>query len=396
LLKTIAYIYQSDYPWEVRIEKIAASLSRFYRVIIFASNPKRKPQFEQLGENIWVSRFQWTNRQRLNQMLSADLPFNVFWSSWLMREGRKHSVNLFIARDLPLQLPAIRVARRLNVPIIFDMAENYPAAVQAWGKQHIGHYISRNAMLVSALEKFCVRRVQHIWVVVEEQVERLQKLGIASDNISIVHNTPLLGNAPSQFVENVWDGTPPLKLIYVGLISYYRGLDIALRALARLPSPRNIELTVVGDGPDFVATQQLANELQVNECVKFRGWLPHDKAMEEIQRAHIGVVTHHANPFIQTTQPNKIFDYMLFGKPVICSNVAPLRRVVEQAHAGFVLEHNSPEELSRLLKHILQHPEELTLRGRNGRKAVEEIYNWGKEEAVILQTIERLLKNNTR
>src|SRR5690606_39338447 len=70
------------------------------------------------------------SRDWSSDVCSSDLA----WTKWLTRVVQADELNMLIVRDIPLFYPSYLVGRRLQIPVGLDMAENYPAAVAAWGK----------------------------------------------------------------------------------------------------------------------------------------------------------------------------------------------------------------------------------------------------------------------
>src|SRR5690606_4428317 len=106
--------------------------------------------------------------------------------------GRRVGADVLIVRDLPLCPTAIGVGRRLGVPVVLDMAENYPAMMRdIWtaGRHKPWDVAVRNPRLVSLIEQWCLPRLDRILVVVEESGDRLESLGVPSDRIVVVSNT---------------------------------------------------------------------------------------------------------------------------------------------------------------------------------------------------------------
>jgi glycosyltransferase involved in cell wall biosynthesis len=89
--------------------------------------------------------------------------------------------------------------------------------------------------------------------------------------------------------------------------------------------------------------------------------------------------------------PNKLFDYMLVGLPVIASNFPLYREVVEPDRCGLIVDPSKPEEIARAMEYLIDHPDEAREMGERGRKAVLEKYNWDKESERLLQIYDAVL-----
>jgi glycosyltransferase involved in cell wall biosynthesis len=89
--------------------------------------------------------------------------------------------------------------------------------------------------------------------------------------------------------------------------------------------------------------------------------------------------------------PNKLFDYMLVGLPVVASNFPLYREIVEPHHCGLLVDPSRPEEIAGAMEYLIEHPQQARDMGENGRRAVIEEFNWTTESEKLLQIYETVL-----
>src|ERR687892_515310 len=102
-------------------------------------------------------------------------------------------IEALIVRDLPLALAGVAVGRRYAVPVLLDMAENYPAMlrdVNRFERFRIQNVLVRNPGLASLVERLALRLVHHVFVVIEEARDRLLQAGVSAGRISLRRDTP--------------------------------------------------------------------------------------------------------------------------------------------------------------------------------------------------------------
>lgn len=137
-------------------------------------------------------------------------------------------------------------------------------------------------------------------------------------------------------------------------------------------------MNIIGDGVDLPILKALAKEIGVQEYVDFKGWIDFKYIPYIISKSDIGVIPHHANEHTNTTIPNKIFDFMACGKPVIVSDARPLKRIVEETGCGVTFQAENSDDFSSKLIHLIKENERDQI-GLRGEKAVKQIYNWERD-----------------
>jgi len=389
----IGVVFDGDYPWDIRVWKVATCLvDHGHEVHLVCRNIARRPE-EEAVEGVRVHRLRPLASARLNALVSFPAFLNPAWIGRIAEVVRAHDIEALIVRDLPLALAAVAVGRRHGVPVLLDMAENYPAMLRdmrRFERFRLQNVLVRNPLLAGFVERIALRLVDHVVVVIEEARDRLLKAGFRADRISIVRNTPKieLTRFPTAWGTPACDATK-LTVVFVG------GLDLAMRGLeealemfaAAIRRAPELRMTIIGDGLWKGNFEAQARTLGIGECVEFAGRLEYQRALFEVQRADIGLIPHRVTAHANSTIPNKLFEYMLLGKPVLATDVAPIRRVLNEAECGVVYRtrEEGVETLIRL--------RDTTLRrrlGENGRRAVLDRYRWDHDGARLVQAVARL------
>jgi glycosyltransferase involved in cell wall biosynthesis len=151
----------------------------------------------------------------------------------------------------------------------------------------------------------------------------------------------------------------------------------------RLPGAR---LVVIGSGRDEMRLHAHVRRAGVADVVEFRGWVPYAEALGWLASCDVGLVPHHATASWQTTIPNKLFDYMSLGKPVIVSSARPTERIVQESRSGLVFRDRDPGSLADAIV-ALGDPEVRDACGQRGRQAIRDRYNWETDERRLLGAI---------
>jgi glycosyltransferase involved in cell wall biosynthesis len=330
---------------------------------------------------------------RVQRILAYPLFFNPIWTGASRRFFLQEHVDLIVVRDLPLALLAARTGEFLGVPVVLDMAENYPAALKAYQNPLYAPFLLGNAWLPKKYEQICLRRVTHTFVVAQEQSDRLVEAGVDSGRITLVGNTPEDAfRRSARPLDSALEsqGEQPPVLLFVGMLDAHRGIHLVIRAMPDLLKEfAGLTLVLVGNGTRRDELMALANSLGVADAVRFPGWVDLKNVPEYIRASSICLIPHLRSEHTDTTLPNKLFDYMAFGKPVVASDCRPLRRVIEETGCGRTFRSGDVEDLKRILRTMLRGVDRESM-GRNGLRAVEEKYNWNVDERVFLAALDRL------
>ena len=396
----VLFVWDSDYPWDIRVEKVCATLvSNRWDVHLVCRNKLRKP-VEGIYNGIHLHRLPFLSPKlgSLNNMFTFPAFFSPIWLFHINKIARQQNPDLIIVRDLPMALAAIIIAKIHNIPVILDMAEPYPEMIRLIWKFEpfkISNILVRNPFLADIIEKITLKYVDHIFVMVEESKNRLVSKGVSSDKITIVSNTPVLERfqeASATFPGTLDKHKGKLILLYVGLLNLSRGLDTVLESLSQfIKINDNFILVLLGTGNAVEHLKCMAKKLKIEKHVSFEGWVDNKLVPEYIASSDICLVPHHKCGHWDNTIPNKLFDYMAASKPFMVTNVDPMRRIVQQANCGLIyIDYDTESFTSKLLQlQDISYRKEL---GLNGIKAVREHYNWDNDSTVMLEGVKKVLK----
>lgn len=192
-----------------------------------------------------------------------------------------------------------------------------------------------------------------------------------------INNYPILGELATALP---WS-SKAAEVCYVGSIARIRGIREIVRALELLEQPARLNLVGAFTEPDMEA-----------EVVTYLGWervnllgmQDRHGVRETLGRSVAGLVIFHPLPNHVEAQPNKMFEYMSAGIPVIASNFPLWKDVVEGNACGICVDPLIPLAISSAMDRLLSNMEMAESMGENGARAVMERFNWGVEESKFL------------
>jgi len=404
-MRRVLHVWQSGYPWEVRVGKInRALIARGVSVYVLARNRGQECKRERLTTQLRDSDAQAVEDVirvgggGLLRPLSLPVPRNPVWLRALHSAVEEIRPDLVIVRDIPLALDAARAAHRSGVPIVLDMAEHYPAAMRSWDKYRrnaIARMLVHRWKLPDGLERAAVPIMEGVLVVCEEQRERLQRdYGIEAWRIDVVMNTPELetwrplrrrvaAGRRSQAHERIVFGYHGILCEDRGLEDIIRGFDIARRSDTRLA------LHIYGDGEAARDLRRLAYSLDAAPAIYFSGPYSPGNLGGLYAECDYGIVSLRRNTFTEHTVGNKFFDYAALGLPFVYADVPPLRRLMRTMRCGLAFRSGDIESIAQAFLALpTQDRNELAT---NGIVAIDRELNWGVDSERLGAFLESVL-----
>jgi len=188
-----------------------------------------------------------------------------------------------------------------------------------------------------------------------------------------INNFPLIGELESTVP---WAEKQD-EVCYVGGIGAIRGVRELVHACEFLQSPARINLAGSFYEPTVaVEVKSYPGWSRVNEL----GFLDRAGVRDVLRRSVAGLVTFHPLPNHIDAQPNKMFEYMSAGIPVIASNFPLWREIIEGNECGLCVDPLDPKAIAAAIDHLVKNPDLARRMGEHGRQAVLSKYNWAIEE----------------
>ena len=394
----ILFVWDSDYPWDIRVSKICNSLVENGDVVhLVCRNQQRRPMYEQY-EGIQIHRLFCLPRffSKLNNIFGFPLFFSPIWLSRIHSVAKRYNAEVIIVRDLPMALAALMIGKIRGIPVILDMAECYPELIRLIWKFEpfkLVNILIRNPLLADIVEKIIINNIDHIWVMIEESRDRLLDKGISKDKISIVSNTPVRKrfNGKSSYVpEIIQQHQEALILLYVGFVNYSRGLDVIIESLPHvIRQGIDVFCVIIGTGTAEKALADKVQQLDIQDKVAFEGWVENKQVPDYVAGADICLVPHHKCSHWENTIPNKLFDYMAAGKAVLVSDVTPMQRIVSDVQCGLVFQSGNASSMAEQIIRLADQNLRAKL-GAHGQESVRTNYNWNNEVTVMLDSLKKV------
>lgn len=275
----------------------------------------------------------------------------------------------------PEFLPFASVLRFFGIKSIYDAHENLAATVL--DKPYIA-------------KKY--RRIAGVIVQTLEQFFGLFMNGIICATPDIALSFPPLKSLVVQNFPN--DKLPSLVsderedyFVFAGMITELRGLSTVIDALDLMEC--NARLLLIGPFQDDSYRRKLEEKPGWSR-VHYLPWLERQDLLQTIRKSLGGVVTFTAAANHITAQPNKMFEYMSCGSPVIGSDFPLWREIVVDNEVGFLVDPTNAYDLSQVFDQLFINRQLVLSLGQNGIDTVIDKFSWQSEEKKLLKFYEGL------
>ena len=273
----------------------------------------------------------------------------------------------------PELLPWGVLLRLFGIKVVYDVHEDMPRQV----RHNPGLPAIMQRLLppfVSLAEWIGARLISGLVAPTQVIVDRFP-----ARKTALVRNFPLLDelHAPAP--------TPmrrrPLEFTYIGSISEVRNIFAMIEAVTHVRPAAQLRLAGEFAVPE---TGERAMQMPEWSSTRFEGWVSREGVAGILADSRAGLVVLQPVEHEMVTLPIKLFEYMAAGLPVISSDFPVWREIVESAGCGLMVDPMNMESIVAAMQWIADHPEEAETMGANGRRAVEERYNWEQEGNALI------------
>ena len=294
----------------------------------------------------------------------------------VLRSARSRKAAVYHFHD-PELIPVGLLLKLGRRAVFYDVHEDLPR--QLLHKRWVAPWLRAPvARLVEALEWIAGRVLDGVIAATPAIAERFPGARTVT-----VQNFPLRDElAPQESTSSSYESRPP-NVVYVGGLQSERGLLEMVDAIDRLPESSGARLQLAGE----FYPAALADSVRVRpgwRRVDFLGWRSRAEVAALFGAARVGLVLFHPLPNHVRAQPNKLFEYMSAGLPIVASDFPLWREIVDGTGCGLVVDPMNAAEIAEAVRRILEHPAEAAAMGARGRAAVEDRYNWSREAGKLV------------
>jgi glycosyltransferase involved in cell wall biosynthesis len=288
---------------------------------------------------------------------------------------------LHAASDYQNALLALRLGELFDVPVVYEVRGFWEESWLARSDRDVGSDAYRWRQ---ERETECMERADAIVTLSEGMADEIVARGIDRSRITLVPNgvdvDAFVPVARDPGLARRWGiGPDDVTLGYVSTLWAYEGIDVLLRAAAKLVGRGlPVRVVIVGEGEAFADLQQLAADLGIRDRVAFTGRVPHAEVLSSYGLIDVFVVPRRDDRVAHLVTPLKPLEAMATSRALIVSGVAALRGMVEEGVTAEVFRPEDADDLARVAEGLVRDPERRTALGVAARAWVVEHRTWDR------------------
>lgn len=295
-----------------------------------------------------------------------------------------HKFDILVANDLDTLLPNFLVSKIKGVPLVYDSHEYFTGVPELQNRQFV-------RWVWKSVEKAVFPKLKYVITVsdsiadqyeAEYGIRPLRVRNCSRSTINIIALTRKEIGVPDDHLLLVLQGTG---------INVSRGGEELIDAIAKT---QKVTLLIVGSGDALADLKSKVDELKIPERIHFISKLPWNDLMRYTKAADAGLSLDKNNNLNYTfSLPNKLFDYLSAGIPVVAGDLPEVSRIISENKCGIIIPEVSSDKISDAINELLTNPEKLILLRKNAAIASEKL-NWETESEIVIKFYEEVLGHN--
>ena len=285
---------------------------------------------------------------------------------------RRLDADLVLASSTPLTvgLPGMKGAKSLRVPFVFEVRDLWPAIAQEIG-------VLKNPALIwwaRRMERRIYFAADRIIALAPGMKEGVCKTGYPADRVTLIPNgcdLQLFRPSDDRLDDPRFGAPDDFRLVFTGAHGIANGLDAVLDAAADLKRRgiRGVRFVLIGTGRLKSPLVQRAQQEGLDELVTFVDPMPKKQLAEILPRMDVGMMILKNMPgFYYGTSPNKFFDYLACGLPVLNNYPGWVADMIGEHKCGLAVPPDDPVALADAVIHLRDHADDRAEMGRSAHK----------------------------
>lgn len=290
-----------------------------------------------------------------------------------------HRCDCLLSNDLDTLLPNFWISKLKRIPLIYDSHEYFTEVPELVSRPKVQRVWKR-------IEEYVVPKLPEM-ITVNQSIADLfhEKYGI---KVHIIRNIPMrkMLPAPASRQEVGLDPNKHILVLQGSGINIHRGSEELLDAMQYLD---DCQLVIIGGGDVLPILKEKVSANHWDDRVKFFPRMPYQQMMAITQLAELGfTLDKDTNLNYRFSLPNKLFDYIQAGVPIIASHLTEIERIITDYNIGTFIDNHEPKTIAATIQNALNDEKILSLWKNNLIFAAQNLC-WENEEGVLLKIYEK-------
>ncbi len=296
-------------------------------------------------------------------------------------------------------IPAVRVGRRLGIPVVYELRALWEDAAVNHGTAREGGLRYR---LSRGLETWALKRADAVTTICEGLRDEILARGVPAAKVTVIPNAVdingfSVGGTPEPQLRQQLGLDDAMVLGFIGSFYAYEGLTILLRATQQLLARgERVRVLLVGGGRQEPELKQLAAQLGIADQVVFAGRVPHSEVQRYYDLIDVLVYPRLSMRLTELVTPLKPLEAMAQGRLLIASDVGGHREMIKPGETGTLFKAGDPGALVEAVLALAKTPERWPAIKAAARRYVETERNWSASVARYRGVYEPLLDGDQR
>ena len=276
-------------------------------------------------------------------------------------------------------IPALRVGRRLGIPVVYEVRAFWEDAAASHGTGREGGLRYR---MTRKLETWALEQADAVTCICEGLRRDIVARGIPEDKVTVIPNAVDVeefsgaGMRDENLARSL--GLKDNTVIgFIGSFYSYEGIDLLLRAMPRILEKRpDVRLLLVGGGPDDQRLKEIASEVRVRNRMLFTGRVPHHEVQRYYDLIDVLVYPRVSMRLTDLVTPLKPLEAMAQDKIIVASDVGGHVELIRDGETGNLFAAGDVADLARTVLRVLDNPDDWPRQRAAGRRFVEQERTW--------------------
>ena len=365
-MKRVIVSVINDLVTDQRVNKSCLTLRKMgYEVLLVGRRQRKSPPMDQRTYD--------THRMKLlfekGPLFYAEYNIRLFFFLLF------HKANLLLSNDLDTALPNFFISRLKGINMIYDSHEYFTETPELVGRPRVQKVWKR-------IEGFVVPRLKEMITVCDSIADLFhEKYGVTCH---VVRNIPSRAALPAKGDKKALNLPEDKHLLVLqgSGINIQRGAEELVEAMKYLD---DCYLMIIGGGDVLPVLKRMVGEMHIDDRVRFLPRMPYVNMMAYTQLAELGfVLDKDTNLNYRYCLPNKLFDFIQAGVPIVASHLVEIEKIIKKYHIGLFIPDHQPTSIAETIKAGLS---DASLRAvwQEGLAQAAEDLCWENEQQTLIE-----------